>query len=487
MKNARHATNETHAEVASATPAKTRPKPKALSPGSPSTARHLANETHPFVASAASTSARLKPRPPVSRPTKTGRQLPGETQTSTATSTPALADVKPMLAMPGSLSSTIEAIRAHHRERRFAMGIQQVLDRKLESYIRINKTEWHVGDDEATRDKANKDVAAKIKAARAGDGDPSIITVVGLTDNARAPADAERARHEKEMETLARSLPVAPWVETVPGLGYLGLATIIAETGDLSLYANVAKVWKRLGYAPYNGKAGSTWKRATWRNGDAALTADQWIENPFSGKRYALMHVIAVWLKNKQWIGAAKTEDGVGKPNGIYGEVYARRRDHTVVTHADWSKQHSHMDALRVMMKEVLKDLWLQWHKVERTADGRHHDTGIQFSGATAASQARFALKSTTHVPGSTTDENGRQPGYETQGRTATATSANFDAKPALRLPGSTIENARHHFGETQTIGASATLATVVLKSADHVPGSFLSENGRAALNQEGG
>jgi hypothetical protein len=74
--------------------------------------------------------------------------------------------------------------------------------------------------------------------------------------------------------------------------------------------------------------------------------------------------VISLWIKNKQWVGAAKTEDGVGKPNGKYGEVYAARRAHTAVTHEDWSKMHSHMDGLRIMMKEVLKDLWIEWRRV---------------------------------------------------------------------------------------------------------------------------
>jgi len=264
-----------------------------------------------------------------------------------------------------------------------------------------------------------------------------------MTDDARAPADAERARHEKEMEALARSLPVAPWVETVPGLGYLGLATVIAETGDLALYANVAKVWKRLGYAPYNGRAGSTWKRPTWRNGDVALTAEEWTDNPFSGRRYSLIHVISVWLKNKQWIGAAKSEDGVGRPNGQYGEVYARRRAHTAETHPDWSKQHSHMDALRVMMKEVLKDLWLQWNAVERKADGRHAMPEAHSTGATPATPAKCSLKSIQRMPGSPINENGRQLRSEPQRDIATATPAKRSVKPKVQLPGSPIQEQR--------------------------------------------
>jgi hypothetical protein len=301
------------------------------------------------------------------------------------------------------------------------MGIQQVLDRKLESFIRINKTEWHVADDEATRDRANREVTAKIKAARKGEGDPATVVIVRMTDEARGPADRERARHEKEMESLALQLPVAPWVETVPGLGYLGLATIVAETGDLSRYANPAKVWKRLGYAPFDGLAGSSWKRTTWRSGRAALTAEQWTEHPFSGRRYSLIHTISIWLKNKQWIGAAKTDDGVGKPNGPYGEVYAIRRARTAQTHPEWSKQHAHMDALRIMMKEVLKDLWLEWDRASKC--GRQPSLDNLIRPATA-SPANVTLMSRERIAGLTIMKCGRQQRDENQACGATASPA---------------------------------------------------------------
>jgi hypothetical protein len=299
-----------------------------------------------------------------------------------------------------TVKDTVDAIRAHHRERRFAMGIQQVLDRKLESFIRINKTGWQPDADEKERAKANREVAELIKAARAGEGDEAIAIIVAMTDEARAPADRERKRHENEMERLAAELPVASWVESVPGFGMLGLATIVAETGDLANYANPAKVHKRLGFAPYDGFAGSSWKRESWR--PRMLTKEEWIANPFSGRRYAMVHQVAVWLKNKQWIGAAKTDDGVGKPNGKYGEVYANRREHTSATHPDWSKQHSHMDALRVMMKKVLTDLWAEWN-----GKGRHPSSEAHRRIATE-SAASIRVKPTPALPRSTS-RNGRQ------------------------------------------------------------------------------
>jgi hypothetical protein len=183
-----------------------------------------------------------------------------------------------------------------------------------------------------------------------------------------------RKKAEADMVGLTKMLSpeVLAWVEQTRGAGLLGLATIVGEAGALDRYDNVAKLWKRLGYAPYEGYAGSTWKREKWR--PRKLTAEEWIANPFKGERYALMHEIATWLVNAQWISAAKRkkegDDDAeeGKPNGVYGEIYAKRRAHTEVTHPDWTKMHRRNDALRVAMKAFLADLWAVWNDKVRKA-----------------------------------------------------------------------------------------------------------------------
>jgi len=263
------------------------------------------------------------------------------------------------------LAETIALIRGLHRQRRFAMKVQQKLDRSLESFIRINATEWNPNADEKDREKANREVKALIERIRAG-ADHQFADEVRMCDEARKPADEKRAAAERAMERAAKELPVYPYVEAIRGAGALGLATIIAETGNLSDYAYPAKVWKRLGFAPYDGHAGSTWKRQTWR--PRALSAEEWTENPFSGERYALMAQIATWLVNAQWIGAKKSESGEGKPNGPYGAIYAERREHTKETHPDWSDGHRRKDALRVTMKKFLLDLWNEWDRCATTA-----------------------------------------------------------------------------------------------------------------------
>src|SRR5262245_38220634 len=256
----------------------------------------------------------------------------------------------------------VEAIRSHHRRRRYAMKVQQKIDRALESFVSINATEWTYDADEKAREKFNREVKAIITAARKSSSDDVIVELVQKTDRGREPFDAMRDAAESQMEKLARGLPVAGWVKTVHGAGLLGLATIVAEAGDLSNFPNPAKLWKRLGFAPYDGLAGSTWKRETWR--PRALTKDEWIANPFSGERYALVHQSAVWLVNSQVEAAEKSGTEFGRPLGSYGEVYVRRRERTKTEHSDWTKQHGRMDAVRITMKEFLKDLWCEWHRV---------------------------------------------------------------------------------------------------------------------------
>jgi hypothetical protein len=261
--------------------------------------------------------------------------------------------------MMTEVADTIASLRTLHRQRRFAMKVQQKLDRSLESFLRINATAWNPNAAEEEREKANREVREMIKRIRAGE--PHIFAdEVALCDEARAPAERKRVAAEKQMEQAAKNLPVYPWIESVRGAGALGLATIIAETGDLANYPTPAKIWKRLGFASYDGHAGSTWKREKWR--PRKLTNDEWSENPFSGERYALMHLIATWLVNAQWIGASKAGNDAGKPNGPYGAIYAERRAYTMQTHPDWSDGHRRKDALRITMKAFLLDLWAEWN-----------------------------------------------------------------------------------------------------------------------------
>jgi hypothetical protein len=60
---------------------------------------------------------------------------------------------------------------------------------------------------------------------------------------------------------------------------------------------------------------------------------------------------------------------------GPYRIIYDRRRERTAITHPDWSKLHSHRDAMRVMFKALVADLYAAWMRLTPiAADGAMED-----------------------------------------------------------------------------------------------------------------
>lgn len=271
-----------------------------------------------------------------------------------------------------STQQTVEALKSQHRERRYWMKLQQKIDRAMESYVRRTHTDWAAAESEADREKENKKALALIAAARKSEGSAKLIMTVKRTDESRKPADTGRAECEREMERIAEALKVHAWVETVRGFGTLGLASIIGEAGaPLEKFPTPSHLWSRLGYAPFgrDGEpryAGSSWKRDTWHSGSKALSAEEWTDHPFSGERYAIIFAIGDSMFRAQIEGKAKSGTKFGKAKGPYGEAYVARRERLELTHPDWTPGHKHKDALRIMVKTLLRDLWVEWQRAER-------------------------------------------------------------------------------------------------------------------------
>jgi hypothetical protein len=221
-------------------------------------------------------------------------------------------------------------------------------------------------DDEAAQEKVEARARTIIGKAFSGkpqaEADVDILKAVDAEIEAirlsLEPIQARRDEIESEMERLARLLPAYSFVKGIRGFGDKAFAVLIGEAGDLSKYPKDEKLWSRLGLAPYQGKAFSQWRAK------GGLSADEWVGARYNPKRRAEIYAcIEVPLGNLQMESAAKSETTFGKPIGPYGEVYVRRREHTAVTHPDWSKGHSRGDALRVMVKAVVSDLWREWNK----------------------------------------------------------------------------------------------------------------------------
>jgi len=207
------------------------------------------------------------------------------------------------------------------------------------------------GDREAVNKRASRIVAAALagKEQKAEDAAVFGALAADLAVFAAAIEPMQKARHEVELEMkrLARKLPVFAWAKEVKGLGELGLAVIVAEAGDLAKYPKKGHLWKRLGLAPYEGKAYSTWRTK------GGLSAEDWTAAGYSPRRRAEVYaVISEPLFRAQSVAA-----------GPYRAIWERRRAATAVAHPDWTKAHSHMDGLRVMTKYLIRDLWVAWRR----------------------------------------------------------------------------------------------------------------------------
>lgn len=148
----------------------------------------------------------------------------------------------------------------------------------------------------------------------------------------------------KTLEALAKRLPVWGWAECVRGVGPLSVAQIVGECGNLSNYANPAKVWKRMGLCP----------------GDKRIRG---VKNGYSPRRRSVM-----WN-----IGSCMI-----KSRGEYKDLYDRRKEYERTKGAcmaplkdgkgickkdDRCKDgHVHRRTQRWMEKAFLKHLWNAWH-----------------------------------------------------------------------------------------------------------------------------
>jgi len=171
----------------------------------------------------------------------------------------------------------------------------------------------------------------------------------------RRALDENRKNIELALGKLAKQLPVWEWMEKTKGIGIGGLWVIIGEAGDLSNYANPAKLWKRMGLAVSasdsklsQGRVPSTLK------GDARSSA--YIDEGYSPRRRS-----AMWTLGDSFI---KCKDS--KYRGLYTwrkEYELGREDENKPK----SQMHAHRRAQRYAEKRMLLDLWEEWNELHGT------------------------------------------------------------------------------------------------------------------------
>lgn len=249
------------------------------------------------------------------------------------------------------IADTCRQLSELQRIRVAVLKSRQAIDNRLRATV-ATVMGYHAGLDPEARKAAHAKAQELIDAIGddcncADDSRRVASRVSGIVKNtgiARAGFQTFLSALELEMTKLAKSLPVAEWVKSVRGFGLLNLAIIVGECGDLSGYANPAKVWRRMGCAPFNGKMGSTWKRK------GGLSAEQWTEYGYCQRRRAIAFCLADCL--------IKSNDGDYRKR--YDDVKAAK---LVLEDEAWPKLRCHLHASLLTAKRAMRDLWRAWHK----------------------------------------------------------------------------------------------------------------------------
>lgn len=270
-------------------------------------------------------------------------------------------------------------------------------------------------DDEAKREKVKAKAAKIVSDALNGRGCALPSVASDLAVIARSIEPLTKARHECElaMKRLMRKLPIwEQWAKGVRGLGELGCAVILAETGNLGNYATRERVWKRLGLAPLNGKAMSTWRK------EGGLTADDWTAAGYSPRRRAeifscvgdplFRQQTMVVGPYRQAYDTYKAKQTALNEAGAFAEQAAGivkaakkagRAPLKVNAEGRLTPIHIHNRATRFMTKELIRDLWSEWRRASSAVITTHRLPAADYSSLEER-PANPMLKPKREVPG---------------------------------------------------------------------------------------
>ena len=236
------------------------------------------------------------------------------------------------------LSHTIATLRELHRKRQDFHRSEKSLTLQIKAICR----RLCAGD----KDEADKLYTAMLKGAE----DAQAMMAREWTEpfiQARAILEMNRKQVEKDMAKVAKTLPVAEWVESVKGFGIGSLAAVIGEAGDLSNYPTHSHLWKRLGLAVIDGG------RQRMVPGADALA------HGYSPSRRSVIWNIGQCVLKAQSQRVDKETGEVKAEAGEYRKLYDARKEYEMGRVE--TKGHAHNRATRYVEKKLMRDLWKAW------------------------------------------------------------------------------------------------------------------------------
>lgn len=304
----------------------------------------------------------------------------------------AIAEMKPTVILP----SLIADIRELQRQRVTTQKSRIMIDNRLTATVAV-ASGYHAGMEEDERAKWFGDAKKLIRVVQGEakcetDGMIALAPLIRACSVAIEGFYATEKAYEKQMEKLAKQLPVTKWMGLTDqrGFGWLSLAIIIGEVGDLSNYANPGKLWRRMGCAPFESK-GKTFMPSTWRSRkkhNGGLSSAEWEELGYCPRRRSVMFVISESLLKGNGARDA-TETHGAMPAGPYAERYATKKAEAIARKdPEWTPDcttckgtgkaksgddckkcsgrgvmvmRPHLHGMLLMGKRLLRELWTEW------------------------------------------------------------------------------------------------------------------------------
>lgn len=252
----------------------------------------------------------------------------------------------------------LERIQAKHRDREDMLKEEGAIDKRMQARAR-RLARASCPDHEFKCQRCT----GLAKNWHAGKGDPEMVaelTILNLPLAAAKQGITEyKNRLTRDLEKLADQLPIAQFIAETRGLGKLGAAQIIAETGDLNNYSGPAKVWKRMGLA-----VGADGKRQRMvagcgkkHPGMSCEKCEASIAQGYNPRRRAIMYNVG---------------ESLAKQGREYREVLLERKRYVSAKHegCKWVEGANDLahgcgycqtQARRYMEKRLLREMWRAW------------------------------------------------------------------------------------------------------------------------------
>lgn len=166
--------------------------------------------------------------------------------------------------------------------------------------------------------------------------------------------------------------PIWDWTLAHKGMGEGLTAQLLAQLDDISHYETVSKMWRYAGFAVFDGKAESKGEKGEKRHYNSKLKgicyniADMFIrqQTPYyidiyyaEKKKQRELHPVPFCVDCN--VPAEQYQKKVNGEKVTAHRCPKHKKEHTV----KWSDLHVHTMAWRKMVKEFLKDLWIEWSK----------------------------------------------------------------------------------------------------------------------------